>query len=149
MRSDALRTKSRGTDLLTVTPSCRATCRRSASMSDQLVVGDQTDSLADMEKFSDNERRIIWPAWRAELAWCAAFEGGGADIASTHRRAPSPTCMRAVLWERTMSSPQRRRGNVYEPFEGNEPIVLDRAPTRRFLRCALLVASSTYSIKHY
>ena len=61
VRSDALRTY-RGTDLLTATPSRRATRRRSASMSDQLVVGDQADSLADMEKFSDNEGRIIWPA---------------------------------------------------------------------------------------
>ena len=39
-------------------------------------MGDQADSLADMEKFSDNEGRIIWPAWRAELAWRAAFEFG-------------------------------------------------------------------------
>ena len=39
-------------------------------------MGDQADSLADMIKFSDNEGKIIWPAWRAELARREAFEFG-------------------------------------------------------------------------
>ena len=50
-------------------------------MPDQLVVGDQADSLSDMVKFSDNEGRIIWPAWRAELARHAAFEFSDIGIA--------------------------------------------------------------------
>ena len=51
-------------------------------MSDEVVMGDSksSDSLKGITRFSGNDGKIVWPAWKLELFEIIKFEFGAVGI---------------------------------------------------------------------
>ena len=52
------------------------------SESDEVVVGDSksSDSLKGITRFSGNDGKIVWPAWKLELFEIIKFEFGAVRV---------------------------------------------------------------------